>query len=225
MAGAGGQPTGGVGTGGASASFILSIDFQGGSAGVTAMAATETAGYKPAANWNSLPGASGTSSQLKRSDGTGTAAQVAWSSPAQGATGIYQNWPSDSSGNMHMMNGYLDPNLPGMPAMVTVSGLPAAITSGGYDVYVYCLGEISYQTSRTYQYSIGATTIIASQMGPSPATFPGFSVAVSGGIGNVVIFRNVTGASFTLVATPGTSPDGNLRAPLNGLQIVSPSGS
>jgi hypothetical protein len=201
------------------------MDFQGGSAGVTAMAATETAGYKPAANWNGLAGVSGTSSQLKRSDGTATAAQVTWSSPAQGSTGIYQNWPTDSPGNMRMMNGYLDPNLSGMPAMVTVSGLPAAVSAGGYDVYVYCFGELSYQTTRIYQYSIGATAILASQMGPSPATFPGFSVAASGGIGNVVIFRNVTGASFTLVATPSSSPDGNIRAPLNGFQIVFPSGS
>jgi len=189
------------------------------------MAATETAGYKPAASWNSLAGASGTSSQLKRSDGTVTAAQVAWSSPAQGSTGIYQNWPSDSPGNMRMMNGYLDPNLPGMPGTVTVSGLPAAVSAGGYDVYVYCLGDLSYQTSRTYQYSIGATTILVSQVGLSLPTFPGFTVAASGGTGNVVIFRNVSGASFTLAATPASSPDGNLRAPLNGLQIVSPTGS
>ena len=47
--------------------------------------------------------------------------------------------------------------------------------------------------------------------------------APAGGAGNYVVFRNLTSASFTLTATPGTgSPT---RAPVNGLQIVAPTGS
>ena len=33
-------------------------------------------------------------------------------------------------------------------------------------------------------------------------------------------FSNVTGSSFTLEATPVSSTDPNLRAPVNGIQIV-----
>jgi hypothetical protein len=37
------------------------------------------------------------------------------------------------------------------------------------------------------------------------------------------VFRNLNTATFTLTATPGTGT--NMRAPVNGLQIVSPTGS
>jgi hypothetical protein len=48
-------------------------------------------------------------------------------------------------------------------------------------------------------------------------------LAANGGMGNYIIFRNVTGAAFTLTAQP---PTGTVaRAPVNGMQIVSPPGS
>jgi hypothetical protein len=56
-----------------------------------------------------------------------------------------------------------------------------------------------------------------------PTSFTAFTLAPAGGAGNYIIFRNVTGAAFTLTATPGTGTA--TRAPVNGLQIVSPTGS
>jgi hypothetical protein len=44
-------------------------------------------------------------------------------------------------------------------------------------------------------------------------------------VGNYVVFRNVTGSSFTLTAQPMPSTWGIQRAPVNGMQIVYPSGS
>jgi hypothetical protein len=52
-----------------------------------------------------------------------------------------------------------------------------------------------------------------------------FGVTSEGGSGNYVVFRNVTGTSFTLTATPGTTTGNEHRAPVNGIQIVYPSGS
>ena len=131
---------------------------------------------------------------------------------------------ADMAGNTRMMNGYLDPVTASMPAVVTVSGLPASITAGGYDVYVYVTGEVGTGTStRIYNYAIGTATFTVSQTGPTPITFTSFTLAPAGGAGNYVVFRNLTAASFTLTATPGTGTQ--TRAPVNGMQIVSPTGS
>lgn len=137
--------------------------------------------------------------------------------------GEWRNNYVDAPGDARMMNGYLDPVLAAMPASIVVSGLPTLLTAGGYDVYVYMAGDIASATTRTYGYAIGTTTFAVSQTGPSPTGFPGFTLAPPGGAGNYVVFRNVTGDSFTLTATPGTGTP--TRAPVNGLQIVSPTGS
>jgi hypothetical protein len=119
---------------------------------------------------------------------------------------------------LHPMNGYLDP---ASPATVSVSGLPTAITSGGYDVYVYTYGDVPSGQTRTYGYAIGTASFVVMQTGPFANPFPGFSLAPNQGSGNYVVFRRVTGSSFTLTATPMTSN----RAPINGMQMVWPSGS
>jgi hypothetical protein len=51
--------------------------------------------------------------------------------------------------------------------------------------------------------------------------FGGYKLAPAGGAGNYIVFRNLTTPFFTLAAIPGTG----LRAPVNGIQIVSPTGS
>ncbi|HVT09871.1 MAG TPA: hypothetical protein VHO67_20555 [Polyangia bacterium] len=240
VVGTGGTSTGGVaggsaGQGGAAGlgQVIVSIDFVGGRPSASgsggsglmdspSMAATEKAGLKPAANWNGASGITGTLANLHASDGSATAAAVTWSSPAvYGQPGEWTNGFTDAPGDVRMMNGYLDPVAPGSPATVKVSGLPAAIAAS-YDVYVYAHGDIPDSSTRTYQYAIGSTTVTVSQTGPS-TPFPGLTPATSGGSGNVIVFRKVSGAAFTLTATPGTGAQS--RAPVNGLQIVWPSGS
>ncbi|HVT06100.1 MAG TPA: hypothetical protein VHO67_01510 [Polyangia bacterium] len=247
--GTGGASTGGTGGAGGGRTVVprtLSIDFvggttitvssaggaggRGGAGGTTtqvielaAMAPTEVAGVKPAAHWNSAHGTTGQLTNLAQSDGTLTAATATWSSPA-GASGpgFWRNNFADAPGDTRMMNGYLDPLSPAAPATVAVGNLPADMAAAGYDVYVYCTGEVPSDT-RTYRYTIGATVVTVSQTGPSPTTFTGFVLAPEGGAGNYVIFRNVTGSAFTLTATPASGSV--TRAPVNGIQIVSPSGS
>ena len=62
-----------------------------------------------------------------------------------------------------------------------------------------------------------------SQTGPTPTSFTAFALAPPGAAGNYIVFRNLTAAAFTLTATPGTGSAP--RAPVNGVQIVSPTGS
>ena len=190
-----------------------------------AMTAAEVAGVKPAAHWNGAANIMGTLTNLLLADGTATTASVMWNSPSMGSNpGEWMVGFADMPGNTRMMNGYLDPVAVSMPAVVTVSGLPASITAAGYDVYVYVTGDVGTGTStRTYNYAIGTTMFTVSQTGPAPTSFTSFTLAPAGGAGNYIVFRNLTAATFTLTATPGTGT--NLRAPVNGLQIVSPTGS
>jgi len=189
------------------------------------MGPTETAGVKPAMRWNSAAGNAGTLATLTMADGTSVTASLVWSSPVAGsATGTYRVGYADMTGDTRMMNGYLDPGDPTMPATVTVSGLPASITTAGYDVYVYVTGYVPSGT-RTYNYAIGSAAAVVSQTGPTSTTFPGYTLAPSMGAGNYVVFKQLSSATFTLTATPGTGSGTQTRAPVNGVQIVSPSGS
>jgi hypothetical protein len=214
--------------------MIVSIDFVGGmppgDSGVTGtvvMAATESAGVKLAANWNSAASNTGTRSSLKLADGTTSSASATWTTPIaslETSATWSLSW-ADSPGNVRMMNGYLDPRAVASPAIVTVSGLASPMNSG-YDVYVYCYEDMTWGDTRTSKYTIGSTTHTVKQTEPPLVTsFAGFTLAPEAGAGNYVVFRNVTGPGFTLTATPGSSLHSTVRAPVNGIQIVYPSGS
>ena len=235
-AGAGGQTTGAAGAGGAQP-VVLSIDFIGGRWGTAgaggktvtaapAMSSSEVAGVKPAAAWNGAPGASGSLLGLTLSTGSlSPMIGVTWMSPASASgPGTWTHEYPDMPGDSRMMNGYLDPLSSSAPATVAVTGLPPEITAQGYDVYVYAGGQITSAGLRTCRYAIGTTSTTASQMGPTNTVFLGFTLARDGGTGNYVVFRNMTAPSFTLTATPGANA-AVPRAPVNGLQIVSPTGS
>jgi len=215
---------------------ILSIDFVGGMpngsaapSGTVAMAASESAGVKPATHWNSATGATGTLPSLVLANGVATAAFASWTmTPIDGAIDTWSNSFVDAPGDTRMMNGYLDPRSSTLPATISVTGLPDTM-NGGYDVYVYCYSYINSSDTRLYEYSIGSTTYSVTQTGPSTSTFPGYTLASgadggSAGAGNYVVFRNVSGPGFTLTAQPRTSTYGTQRAPVNGIQIVYPSG-
>ena len=242
-AGTGGAGTGGMGTGGAATGGaggagprILSIDFvggmplaAGGAGGSTlsalpTLAPAEVAGYKQGTNWNAAVGAMGNLAMLKLNDGSATTTTVTWNA-SLGASNpsVWWNHFVDAPGDVRMMNGYLDPISTAAPAVVTVAALPTTITAPGYDVYVYAMGDVTETGTRVYSYTIGSTTVMVSQTGRSTGVFAGFTlVPAAGGTGNVVVFRNLTGASFTLTAKPFS---GTARAPVNGIQIVSPRGS
>ena len=233
--GSGTGGTGDVRTDAAPTPMIISIDFVGGmstgaagASGTVVMDAGESAGVKRATHWNSAPGATGSLSSLVSASGSATAASASWSVPALGGDSIWSVAFTDAPGDVRMMNGYLDPRSVTLPATISVTGLPNAVDSG-YDVYVYCCSFMDSPDTRNYQYKIGSTTYSVTQTGPSASTFPGYTLAAGGdagaaGAGNYVVFRNVTGPSFTMTAQPRPSTYGTERAPVNGIQIVFPSG-
>jgi len=193
------------------------------------MSDTESAGFKLAARWNSATGSTNGASSLSSllaADGSTTTASITWN-----ASGTFTVPFTDSSGDAHMMNGFLEAR--DAVSTTIVVTLPSSM-SGAYDVYVYCYGNIDAST-RTYRYAIGSTIHDVSQTGHSATTFPGQTPAAAPGgpdggptTGTYVLFQNVTGATFTLTATALTStatPTPILRAPVNGIQIVYPAGS
>ena len=212
--------------------MIISVDFVGGglagNTGTVVMAASESAGVKPATHWNSAASRAGTLSSLVLADGTLSSASITWNSPLpSGATSAtWSLYLTDAPGDVRMMNGYLDPRAVASPVTVSVTGLASPMSSG-YDVYVYCYGDIYLVETRTFRYTIGSTTHAVSETGISVHAFAGFTPVTSeGGTGNYVVFHNVTGTRFTLTATPGTAgtSTSSQRAPVNGIQIVYPSG-
>jgi hypothetical protein len=189
------------------------------------MDSSEVAGVKAAANWNSAVGASGSLSALALSDGTASMTTVTWACPATpGGTGIYGVGLVDAPGTTRMLNGYLDPTSPGAPASVIINGLPPEIANQGYDVYVYTLNHANTAMISS-RYTLGGITFTVSQIVPAPTAAPVWVTLPPNraiGAANYLAFRGLHGASFTLTAMPNSTVP---RAPVNGIQIVSPSGS
>jgi endoglucanase len=206
----------------------ISINFV--SYAVTPMAPTETAGEIPLANWNQAGTAnSGTLSSLVDESGAATTASVTWSAPNTYSTPI-----ADQPGNDRMMKGYLDSSNT-VPNTVSMAGLPSGFRR--YDVYVYFNGGTTTST-RVGNYritsvdSFGMVHGCAGQRwegstitGADAANtyFSGTFIQASGGTaGNYVEFVDCTGSSFNLAPVHGASSNGDsqVRAPVNGIQIV-----
>ena len=227
--------TGDGATESAPAPMIISIDFVGGvpngaagASGTVVMEPSEVAGVKRATHWNSAPGATGTLLSLMSASGSTTTASASWNVEAMDGADTWSASFTDAPGDTRMMNGYLDPRASNLHATVTVKDLPDPMSSG-YDVYVYFYSFMSLPDTFSHEYQIGSTTYSVTQKGPSASAFPGYQEASGGdggtaGEGNYVVFRNLSGRDFALTALPKPSAMGTERAPVNGIQIVYPSG-
>jgi hypothetical protein len=179
----------------------------------TAMASTEVAGVVAQSNWNPATGtASTTPLALLDQNGNRTNATVTWNT-----NGIWSEPIANTPGNYRMMLGYLD--TVGGTTTVKVAGLPA--NAGGYQVYVYADGD-NPSATRTGGYQIsgtGITTTSVNLIDEQGAYFSGTFTQANNSSGNYVLFT-ITTTGFTITATPGASPDGDPRAPVNAIQIV-----
>jgi len=192
---------------GANQSDVISIDFVG---DAIAMDQDERAGAVPAINWNCAPCRYG---EVDLSDGSGTATSALLK---YDAGGTYSTPIKDLSGGNRMMKGYLE-TYGHDTTKITVSGLPKRFTDSGYDVYVYCDGGNSGST-RVGKFQIGSQTVEVTDKAGS--FYAGSYAPPSSPNANYAKFENVTGDTFTMLATPVSSTDPDLRAPINGIQIV-----
>jgi hypothetical protein len=192
----------------------ISINFQGGSPNngtPAAMAATESAGHVSASHWNTVSGAAGSASALVQNHGSASAASVNWSSNNLWSTPL-----ADTAGNNRMMKGYLD-TTDTSTTSVTVSGLPAGYTSGGYEVYLYVDGQSNATDNKQGRYTLDGSLITL--IDAASTDFGGTFTLANNGTGNCIVFTDRTTSGFTLTATPDPLQPGG-RAPLNGIQIV-----
>jgi hypothetical protein len=207
------------------------------------MEASEVAGVVPQSNWNIAYGNSGFVSALVDDAGNGTNASVRWASPNMYFTPI-----PDLPGNNRLMKGYQDTsNI--IPTAVEVKDIPRSFER--YDIYVYFDGG-NGGTARAANFRIvtdeadaktgdheegdpgkgfsgcplgfsNSGTII-SGLDAANSDFCGTFIRAAGGsAGNYVLFPNCHGSNFKLLAVHGASADGQYRAPVNGIQIVSAS--
>jgi hypothetical protein len=187
-------------------SGVISVDFVG---DTVSMDASETAGVIPAMNWNCAPCRYG---RIALTDASGSATGASLFYDAGGTWAVAG---PDRPGDYRMMKGYLE-TYGHDTTKVTVAGLPKWIAANGYDVYVYADGG-NGEIVRAAKYGIGGQSYTITDAAHSDY---GGAYSASPSAATYVKFSNVTGDSFTLAATPVSSTDPNLRAPINGIQIV-----
>ena len=181
------------------------------------MAPGDIAGVVRKSRWNNAAGAR-SSAPLALVDDSGAlrTATVSWS-----ASGTWMTPIVDQPGNARLMKGYLDTSNTTVTT-VTVAGLP----TGDYNVYVYVDGDNTiYNRTATYTLSgAGITTTSIGVTDPPNTNFGGTFTQAVNSSGNYVKFR-IKASGFTLTATPRTSTNGTVRAPINAIQIVNATGT
>ena len=124
--------------------------------------------------------------------------------------------PTDT-GDRNMMTSYLSYDVAGEgggpddEGNLTISGLGAAFTDVGYDVYIYGDSDVN---NRTFSVTVGGQT---NQI-VDDATYDG-NLTLADGVGgdneNYTVFRNLTSSSFSIEMDSDVG-----RGAVNGIQIV-----
>lgn len=211
------------------------------------LAATDKAGVPEAAqaNWNNLSLLSGTNTTIV-ADVNGTAEpttlSVIWNSAnTWSSTGRGEENNAFTGADKALMTGYLDTGN-ATTSTVQIASIPAKLTDGGYDVYVYAMGGVggrggSYRildaaTGKVLRDSIRAqspTKPTAYVEVPANLGAGGYGAStLVFGAGNYLVFRGLTASAITVEARTaaaggGVGFGGTPRAPINAIQLVSPS--
>lgn len=203
------------------------------------LAAGDKAGVSKVAqaNWNNLSGVAGTNTAIV-GDAQGasqpTSVTVTWTCPnTWSSTGRGEENNQFAEPNKTLMLGYLDTgNASTTP--VTILNLPEALTSEGYDVYVYAVGGVgargggyrivdadTKEVLKDYIRAQGPTNNTDFvQVVPSPAT----NVWA---VGNYMVFSGLNAPNIIVEATTanGLGFSATPRAPINAIQLVAPPSS
>lgn len=164
--------------------------------------------------WNNTTLATGSATSLNLDNNgvsVATTASVDWSSPNTWASSLRGevNNTAPPGNDFNMMEGYLDSgDSTGQGVSITVSNVPAQL-GASYDVAVYIKGGVN---GRGGDYTIGGTTLAHLDTAPFDGIYN------YGETGDWILFRGVTGSSFTV--TSAASPAG-FRAPINGIEVIS----
>lgn len=139
-----------------------------------------------------------------------------------------------------LMTGYLDSGA-ATTTTVTLTNLPAALTSGGYDVYVYACNSIG-AVGGGYRILDAATGSVlkdwvyamSAWYAPNYYPVPENTSPTNYGVGNYIVFTGLKSAGITIQASTdnglgrlardmNTSDPATPHAPINAVQLVVPS--
>ena len=205
------------------------------------LAATDKAGVTAVAqaNWNNLSLLNGTNTTVV-GDAAGasqpTAATVTWTSAnTWSSTGRGEENNLFTGADKTLMTGYLDTGA-ATTTTVTIQNLPAQLTTGGYDVYVYLLGGIANKGGgyRIVDATSGAVLkdYVKAQAAVNPtAHVQAVPTATAPGTGTYVLFSGLASANIRVEATTAggwgfaAAGAGDPRAPINAIQLVAPPSS
>jgi len=190
------------------------------------------------ANWNNLMGANGTKTNLV-ADATGIAeatdVSVQWAGPSYTWCSV---WSGDETNGAGFMIGTPDHYLMGgcilggdyNPTQVAISGLPAQLTSAGYDIYLYALSSDALSGGGyrvldasdgnvIYDYVLAQSPVNPTNYIQVPANLgPGQL-----GIGDYIVFSDLTAGNIVIEVWANENVGigiGNLLAPVNAIQLV-----
>jgi hypothetical protein len=187
-------------------------------------------------NWNNLPGQNGTNVTGIVADAAGAPKTnnviVSWvSNNTWASTGIgEENNKFPAGGDRTILTGYLDTGN-ATTTSVTISNIPPALTSGGYDAVVYAMGGVGGRGGAfrvldsvtkavliPYVKVVGATN----STGYVKVTSAPGSTNISNG--NYIVFSGLTAPNITIEATTagGQGISGTPRAPINAIQLTAP---
>jgi hypothetical protein len=202
-----------------------------------ALGATAVAGVPGVAqpNWNDLPDANGSvSTVVANLNGASqnTSVSVTWASNGLwSSTGVGEENNQFTGTDKTLFTGYLDTG-DATTTTVTVTGLPAALTSDGYDLYIYTLGGVAGGRSGGYRILDAATKAVIRDyvFGTSLTNPSGFQETplstdrANPGAGTHIVVRGLTAAGIILEATTANGLGGGTppRAPINAIQFVTP---
>jgi hypothetical protein len=185
---------------------------------------SEVAGVVPQPNWNNID-----ASQFNGPFGYGLGPLNDNNGVAVTGTILDYNcnntWAksvTDAPGDARLMESYLDSSTYAY-TVVSVRGL-SNFTTGTYDVYVYCNGDV--HTGRHGFYSLGSptgTTLECTDFYVFDPSVGYIQDMQDGNGGNYIHFQNMSGDTLLFFATaqnPNDPTDNGFRAPTNAIQIV-----
>jgi hypothetical protein len=207
--------------------------------GGSQLSATDVAGVDKIAqaNWNNIFGndtATTPAGPIVANNGSATPVTVDIS--GSGNTWASQGPRGENNSQMNgndavLMTGYLDTG-DATTTKVQISSIPAALTSAGYDVVVYALGGVgnkggSYRVTDVAGNVLTGADYVAFTALVNPTNYVAVgSNATTPKNGNYIVFKNLKADTIIVEATTenGLGTGSGPRAPINAIQLVTPSG-
>jgi hypothetical protein len=204
------------------------------------LSATDVAGADAVAqsNWNNIFGndtsATPAGPIVADKGGVSTSTGVTVDVSGSGNTWASQGPRGENNSQMVgndtvLMTGYLDTGN-ATTTQVAIGNIPSDLTSAGYDVVVYALGGVgarggSYRVTDASGAVLSGYVAVNGAVNPTAYTRVG-SDSANPTNGNYIVFKGLKAPSIIVEATTdnGLGTGGTPRAPINAIQLVTPSG-